>query len=245
MFRFTLALVLLGFLPGVAVAFVTAGAALIQDPSILWPVVAGTVAGIVVDQFVFRRVPFIETFEHELTHAVAALMFFRRVTGFRVRGGSGAVQHVGGFGGRLGDDFIGLAPYVLPTFTVVSVLVRPFLGLAWFPWFDGWIGFTFGYHLWSSLDETRQAWTRRAFSSAADGEVTQSDIARRGFIYSFIYIATVTIAIHGVLLAILVNGYSGVPPWAREVWDTTQVFVVAVWDHAVVVADWVRKSLGR
>ena len=37
MFRFALALVLLGFLPGVAVAFVTAGAVLIADPSILWP----------------------------------------------------------------------------------------------------------------------------------------------------------------------------------------------------------------
>ncbi len=41
MFRFALALVLLGFLPGVALAFVTAGAGLIQDTSILWPVVAG------------------------------------------------------------------------------------------------------------------------------------------------------------------------------------------------------------
>jgi len=81
MFRFTLALVLLGFLPGVAVAFVTAGAALVQVPPILWPVVAGTVAGILVDHVVFRRIPFIETFEHELTQPTNPAGYLRRIEG--------------------------------------------------------------------------------------------------------------------------------------------------------------------
>ena len=227
--------ILLAFLPGVAVAFGHLAMTLWATDKILAPLAAGTVAGILLDQFLLRRWAGFETFEHELTHALAALLCLRRVENFIVtRHRGGWVRHSGGFGGELADDFIGLAPYVLPTFTAAAVLLRPFVPGSWFPWYDGGIGLSFGFHAWSTLREIRHNWSSEAFASAGTGEAVQTDIARRGFLYSLIYIVTVTLAIHGVLLAILLHGYSGVPAWGRAAWATT-----------AALAGWAGRELGR
>jgi hypothetical protein len=238
--RFVIGVVLLILLPGVAAACVASFLLFLGVSSLVLPIAVGTFAGILLDQFVFHRVPVVETFEHELTHAIVALMFFRRVTGFTVRKRGGTVSHQGGFGGQFGTDCIGLAPYVLPTFTVLSILARPFVPAPWFPWYDGWIGLTFGYHLWSAIDEIRESWTKRRFVSAGTGEVTQTDIARRGFVYSAIFIATTGFAIHGFLIAVLVNGRHGAVSWAQEFRTVTVVVLVHVgaWLKEVGAALW-------
>jgi hypothetical protein len=221
--RFVIGIALLILLPGVAAGFVSSVIFLLHTPSILVPIAFGIVAGILLDRFVFHRMPVAETFEHELTHAIVALMFFRRVTGFTVRRSGGAMSHQGGFGGQFGTDCIGLAPYVLPTFAVFSLLARPFVPAPWFPWYDVWIGLTFGYHAWSAVQEISESWTKKRFVSVGTGEVTQTDIARRGYLYSAIFIATVGVAIHGVLIAVLLDGGHGAADWAREVWKVTEI----------------------
>jgi hypothetical protein len=221
--RFVIGIALLILLPGVAAGFASSVVLFVNTPTFLLPIAIGIVAGILLDQFVFRRMPVVETFEHEFTHAIVALMFFRRVTGFTVRRRGGAMSHQGGFGGQFGTDCIGLAPYVMPTFAVFSVLARPLVPPPWFPWYDVWIGLTFGYHTWSALQEIGESWTKKRFVSVGTGEVTQTDIARRGYFYSAIFITTVGLAIHGVLIAVLLNGRHGVADWAHEFWKVTEI----------------------
>jgi hypothetical protein len=223
--RWIVGTVMLVLLPGVAAAFVTAMVAFSHAPSLLVPIGAGAVLGILLDHVILRKFPVVETFEHEFTHAIVALLFFRRITGFTVRRSGGTVAHRGRFGGVFGSDCIGLAPYIFPTFTVFSVLARPLIPPGGFPWYDGWIGATFGYHLWSMLEETRAAWTKRAFPAADGSERTQSDIGRRGYIYSGIFIATGSLLVHGLLVAVLLGGMPGVAAWGRESWNVTVLMV--------------------
>jgi len=241
--RFLTGVILLLLLPGVAAAFAWNMVLLVHVPAILMPVAIGALLGILLDHFVFHRMPVVETFEHELTHAVAALMFFRRVTGFVVKRKGGTVSYQEGFGGRLANDFIGLAPYILPLFTALSVVGRFFVPATWFPWYDGWIGLTFGYHIWSSIEEIGGAWTKRTFVSAGTGEVTQTDIARRGYIYSAIFIAAFSLAIHGALIAVLTRGAAGLTEWAREIWTVTIVVCVQIGTHGKHLALWTLSKL--
>ncbi len=220
--RVVVSLVLVAFLPGVAVACWRLCVALAHDMSLLLPLALGAVAGVALDQVLLRRLPGFETFEHELTHAIAALCCLRSVTGFRVtRRQGGWVQHTGGFGGQLADDVIGFAPYVLPTFTVASVLLRPLLPAGCFPWYDVWLGGTLGFHAWSTARETAESWSHRRFQSAGSGEWVESDTARRGLAYSAVYITTVTLALHGLVLAVVLHGYRGFAAWGRLVWPAT------------------------
>ena len=223
MFRLILALLLLALLPGVSIALISALKSFLQAPSeLLFPLCIGFVIGLLLDEYLLRRIPGLETFEHELTHAFAAILFLRRITNFTVtlrRGG--AVEHSGSFGGRIGDDFIGLAPYLLPTFSALTILLRPLIPEGWFPWYDGAIGFTFGFHTWSTIRETRRNWSSELFPIASSGEMVSTDIARRGHIYSIIYILTTTVAVHGLLIAVLTGGFGGLTAWASEVWTVT------------------------
>jgi hypothetical protein len=224
--RFLIGTLLCVLLPGVTAAFTLHVVFLAHAPTVLIPIAAGTFLGILLDHFVLHRMPVVETFEHELTHAVVALMFFRRVTGFVVKRSGGTVTYQGSFGGQFGTDFIGLAPYIFPLFTALSVIGRLFVPPAWFPWYDGWIGVTYGYHVWSSIEEVRESWTKRSFVSAGTGKVTQTDIARRGYIYSAIFIAAFTIALHGLLIALLLKGFHGLGGWAWEVWSVTGIVIL-------------------
>ena len=61
----------------------------------------------------------------------------------------------------------------------------------WFPWFDIWIGFTFGLHLWGGLQDI-----------------------------------TVSLAIHGILLSVMLKGYGGIISWGQQFWSVTQGVVV-------------------
>ncbi len=220
--RFLIALILLGIAPGVTAAFVASGGALLGAGAIAVPLAAGIVAGILADQLILRRVPVIGTFGHELTHALCAMIFMRRVESFVVRwDGNGAVRHRGRFGGVAGDDFIGLAPYFLPVLTVGAVLIRPLLGHQWFPGFDIGIGGAFGRHLSTAIRQTRGGWTGRVFPDALSGRPTQSDIAERGFVYSFLFITISGLAVAGFLAAVVLQGYPGIGAWAGQVWETT------------------------
>lgn len=117
-----------------------------------------------------------------------------------------------------------MAPYVLPTFTAFSVLLGPLFPPRFRILYAAWVGLTLGYHTWSTLRETRLAWSSGIFPSAGNGEMTPSDVARRGFVFSALYIATVTTAIHGLLISIFLTGYRGVATWWSHVWPTTRIF---------------------
>lgn len=221
MFRFLLSLIYILALPAAATALLHFIGRLAAANGWLAYFAAGAALGILLDRFLRRHFPSVSVFEHELTHAVAALLFLRRVTDFTVTSHSGgSVSHSGGRGGRFGDDIIGLAPYVLPTFMALFVLLRPLFppGQGHPPWFLLLVGCMFGYHAISTWHETKLAWKSPWFASAGGGEMVQSDIARRGFLYSAISIATLSCLIHGLLFAVLLDGYRGLPLWWNRFW---------------------------
>mgnify|MGYP006135399681 FL=1 len=63
----------------------------------------------------FKRIlNFFTTFEHELTHNIWAMLFFRKPMGFHVNNdGSGLFEYEPG--GRFSNKFILLSPYYFPT----------------------------------------------------------------------------------------------------------------------------------
>ena len=226
MFRFLLALSCLAVLPGVAAATIAAGAPLVQDWSTWWPLWAGVATGVIIDQMVLRRIPGLETFEHELTHAIMALLLLRSIRQFTVsRHRGGYVAYSGGLGGELGNDLIGFAPYFLPTFTALSVLLRP-LFIGRLPpngvlVYDAWVGFTLGFHLWSTLRETRVAWTHDSIRVAGSSGRISSDLGKRGLLYSGATVLALALATHGILAGVVVDGYAGAATWGKEVWSTS------------------------
>jgi hypothetical protein len=220
--RFLLGLIALFIIPGSALAFWDALLGIARDKDLWIPLVCGLAAGIPVYFIVIKKIPYISTFEHELTHALVALLFFRRIHKFIVtsrRGGQ--VQYSGNFGGEFGTLLIGLAPYYLPTFTLIAVLVRPAIPAEWFPWFDVFIGATLAFHFCSTPEETKQAWTKRTFTGAGDNQKTKSDIGKVGYIFAFLVIAGFGIFLMGLVLQLIGSGYEGTWPFLKQVGKTS------------------------
>jgi hypothetical protein len=219
--RFFLGLLALFIIPGSAMAFWDALSVIASNRELWIPLVAGMAAGIPLYFTVIKKIPYISTFEHELTHALVALLFFRKIHKFIVTSNRGGqVQYSGNFGGEFGTLLIGLAPYYLPTFTLISVLVRPFLPAGWFPWFDGFIGATLAFHIFSTLEETKLSWTKQSFASAGDNRKTKSDIGEVGYILAILVIAGFGIFLLGLSLQLIGSGYSGTWPFLEQVGKT-------------------------
>jgi hypothetical protein len=220
--RFLLGLIALFIIPGSILAFWDTLLIIAHDKDLWIPLICGFCTGIPVYYLIIRKIPAISTFEHELTHALVALLFFRRIHKFIVtarRGGQ--VQYSGNFGGEFGTLLIGLAPYYLPTLTLISVLVRPFLPPGWFPFFDAFIGATLAFHLCSTPEETRLAWTKRTFTGAGDNQKTRSDIGKVGYIFAFLVIVGFGIFLLGLSLQLIGTGYSGTWKYLKQVGITS------------------------
>jgi hypothetical protein len=151
---------------------------------------------------------------------VAALCLLRGVRRFKVtwrRGGY--VEH--GSGSRLGDDLIGLAPYMVPTATFAVALLTPLVAPPLRPWFFGLAGVTFGYHLVSTVREIRASFTRQGFRPPGGRREVRTDIGQRGLVYSSAFILAGFLLFHGITAALLADGYAGVPIWGRAFWQGT------------------------
>ena len=137
-----------------------------------------------------RRVGVWTTFEHELTHAVLCVLLFRRVseivasTRASLSGSVGHVRHEADGGWR--DTLIALAPYFFPTYAVGLLLLRPIISAEALQFYDVAVGFTFGYHVLSTLKE---------FS------LRQTDITGQGIFFSCVFLLLANmIMIIGILL---------------------------------------------
>lgn len=70
--------------------------------------------------FVSKNRDFLETFSHELTHGVVALLFLREITSFQANKNNGVIWTRGK---RWTQTFVSLAPYCLPIFTYIMLLL--------------------------------------------------------------------------------------------------------------------------
>ena len=97
---------------------------------------------------------YISTLEHELTHAIFALLTLHRVKGLRVTGYSGG--HITYSGGR-GNWLITISPYFVPTLAMLILPLQSWLGPI--PLFELILGLTTSYHITSTYLETHEAQT--------------------------------------------------------------------------------------
>jgi hypothetical protein len=230
---FPLTLVCLFLLPGSARAFILTVPRVFARPELWLPLAGGLAAGLLFHHFLLRRWPSFLVFEHELTHAVAAVLLLRRVRRFVVTRDGGFVEHSPGFGGAVGDRLIALSPYFLPTFAVPAIFCRPAVPAAWFPWYDAVIGAAFAFHLLSNVQELGENWTGRPVRYAGSRHQGYTDIGRAGFFSSAVIIAALTLAANGALLALLAGGYEG----AWEGAKTAATVSVKAWG-AMASAAW-------
>jgi hypothetical protein len=136
----------------------------------------------------FRKGDWFQTFTHELTHTVVAILFFRKIHGFHADEKGGVMYHSGG---RFGDIFISLAPYCFPIFTYIFLFLRIFSAENHILWFDVFVGFTLAFHISCFTKQTGNH---------------QTDIQRNGYFKSYLFIAVFGLFNASIILLCIPKG---------------------------------------
>ncbi len=144
----------------------------------------GMVAYFLLRLVLFRRnEKWMQTFAHELSHTIVGLFFFRKIHSFLAEEGTGVIYHSGRR--HFGDIFISLAPYCLPYFTYIFLLLRIVGADNMLYIFDILVGFSLAFHLGCFISQTRSY---------------QTDIQQHGYLRSYLFIATALIFNFTVIL---------------------------------------------
>ena len=124
-------------------------------------------------------------FTHELTHTLMALLFFKKINEFVVKGKECYVNYkVGKYG--IGYTPITLSPYCIPIYTFMIFPFRFAGDNNYMIFFDALIAFTYAFHLHSFIKQTR---------------FTQSDIKNCGIARSVSFLALTHLAVASLILA--------------------------------------------
>lgn len=142
-------------------------------------------------------------FEHELTHVLVAKIFFLKTLRFdvspRKHVEGQVVVGVEGHGvfTKMISVFFSLAPYYLPTLTLLVFVVYPLLSLRMYPLFFFIVGFTAMYHL---------------FTTFLEFGFHQADIQKHGEYFSTAFVLLGNIIFFGIALVVVVyEGFQDVP----------------------------------
>ncbi len=129
-------------------------------------------------------------FGHELTHAMWALLTFSKVGKIKIskKGGYCEVTNPG--------PFITLAPYFVPFYSVIVLLLRFGIGLFTdMTPYSGWwfiiLGFTYGFHLTNTIKTLY--------------EVAQPDVLAYGRLFSYTLIAAVNLLVLEMSFVIILS----------------------------------------
>lgn len=136
-----------------------------------------------------RLTSYLTTLEHELTHIVVGLVFLKRPLSIRVTATEGGQVTLSG-----GNIWITLAPYFLPTLTVLLLPLDYFLGATYDRAFLMFLGGTLAYHLLST-------WTEVG--------VVQSDFREAGILQTLWLLPVVALIFYGAVLAHVAGGFGG------------------------------------
>ncbi len=150
-----------------------------------------------------KRVYAFSVFEHELTHVLVAKLFFLKTLHFEVS----PRKHIEGqvVVGVQGRGILtqpisvifSLAPYYIPTLTLLAFAVFPLLSKGMYPLFYFVIGFTVMYHLLTTFLEFG---------------FHQADIQKHGEYFSTAFIILGNIIFFGIALVVVVSeGFQNVP----------------------------------
>ena len=124
-------------------------------------------------------------FTHELTHTLMALLFFKKINEFVVKGRECYVNYkVGKYG--IGYIPITLSPYCIPIYTFMIFPFRFAGDCNYMIFFDALIAFSYAFHIHSFIKQTR---------------FTQPDIENCGVVRSVPFLAFAHLAVASLVLA--------------------------------------------
>lgn len=130
---------------------------------------------------------FAHTFEHELTHLVAGLLCFQSPSKFKVGQHTGETELSGS------NWFISLAPYFLPLWALVPLLLLPLTNPAGTLVALGALGFLYGLHIYSTLYEFG---------------FYQTDVTAHGKLFSLFCVIALNALVLGLVCAAVTGGWA-------------------------------------
>jgi len=132
---------------------------------------------------------FFEVLEHELTHMIFALLFFKSIGEFQASARSGKITY-----GSNSNSIITLGPYFFPLTPMILISLRPILVPAVLSYFDITLGFFWMFHYLALI---------RHFS------FDQPDLQQYPAMYIIAVIVGGNIITIGLFLALFLDGYAG------------------------------------
>ena len=151
-------------------------------------VIYGFFAGAILWLIFGRFLQFFHVLEHELTHLLFGLFFFKKPKAISASDQGGRTELYGG------NFIITLAPYFFPTLSFMLLLLFPFLDEKFYNYFFIVLGFFTGYHFISNIQEFK---------------FSQPDIKEAGIIFSPLFCLFGSILALGFILGFLEDGFKG------------------------------------
>ena len=177
-----------------------------------YPFWGGVLGYLVLWKIFFRRFgSFLPTLEHELTHAIFAILTGHRVTDFAVRWRRGG--HIRYTGGE-GNWWITISPYVFPLFLVISLPIFSFY-IHDLPLRGALLGMIFGFELVSTWREIHRH---------------QPDLKEVGWFFCAVFLPPALFTVYGSVLYFLCSDIGALFSWYREGIEKTCLILVEVWN---------------
>lgn len=174
----------------------------------------GVLIAVLAGRFVNRNLLWLETFSHELTHAVVAILFFRKVHSFHAEEGNGMVHTSGTNQGCIIP--MALAPYCLPIFTYFLLSIRSLIDFHGIWIFDIIIGISFAFHV-------------RCFKHQTGN--FQTDINQYPLFFSYTYIYISRLINYCIIIVAFFPNYN--------VFTSTWRLLCALYDNIIAFGEWI------
>ena len=155
----------------------------------------GMIFFIILHLILANKLQYFSTFEHELTHNIWALFFFKKPRGFHVNTDGSGLFEWSGSTGLLSKVFILLSPYFFPTITMFLIILSLIIKDEFISIYFLVIGLSFGYHIVSSIKEMH---------------LGQTDITENGYFTSFNIIILMSLIMNGLVISFINNGLKGI-----------------------------------
>lgn len=169
----------------------------------------GIILFLVVKRFLKENLMWFETFTHELTHTLIAILFFRKIHSFEAKNNSGQIMTSGNDNTLV---FVDLAPYCLPIYTFILLAIRSICYSPFLWCIDIIIGISIAFHI-------------NTFKKQIGNY--QTDINKRPLYFSYTYITTVLL----FNLCVVIVSY-----WSTKNVFTALWFVcTGLWSHLIIL----------
>lgn len=140
-----------------------------------------------------HTVAFLKVFTHELLHMVVSMLFLNRMITFNAQRDEGHVQYAGS-----GNVLITLAPYFLPFYTILLLVVRVGFAVQTYPFFDLFLGMTYAFHV---------------VTFGQQQSPMQPDLQQTGLLSAYLLIVTFNLFFLGMMLTVPSRGWSFFWKW--------------------------------